>query len=89
MTMYGANPEQLAGLGRSMKQQMQAIDAVIRAVSGALGATVWVGPARQRFEEQWNGTFKPALTRLQSAFDAAGTDCVNRSTELVRVMGAR
>ena len=36
MSMYGANPEQLSGLGRSMKQQKTAIDGVDR--RGQFGA---------------------------------------------------
>lgn len=87
MSMYGANPEQLASLGRSMKAQIASIDAVISTVSSALGGTTWVGPARERFESDWNTTFRSALTRLNEAFDAAGTDCITRSSELMRVMG--
>ena len=89
MSMYGANPEQLNGLGRSMKQQRTAIDGVIGAVSSALAGTVWEGPARQQFESEWNTSFKSALNRLNEAFDVAGTDCINRSADLQRVMGAR
>ena len=89
MGMYGANPEQLNGLGRSMKQQRTAIEGVIGAVGSALAGTVWEGPARQQFESEWNTTFKSALNRLNESFDVAGTDCINRSAELQRVMGAR
>jgi uncharacterized protein YukE len=89
MTMYGANPEQLNGLGRSMKQQKLAIDGVIGGVSSALAGTVWEGPARQQFESEWNTTFKSALNRLTEAFEVAGTDCINRSSDLQRVMGMR
>ncbi len=89
MSMYGANPEQLSGLGRSMKQQRTSIDAVIGAVSAALAGTVWEGPARRQFESEWNTTFKNALNRLNEAFELAGTDCINRSSDLQRVMGAR
>lgn len=89
MSMFGANPEQLNGLGRSMKQQKVAIDGVISAVSSALAGTVWEGPARQQFESDWNTTFKNALNRLNEAFEVAGTDCINRSSDLQRVMGAR
>ena len=89
MTMYGANPEQLNGLGRSMKQQKVAIDGVIGGVSSALAGTVWEGPARQQFESEWNTTFKSALNRLTEAFEVAGTDCINRSSDLQRVMGLR
>lgn len=89
MSMYGANPEQLSGLGRSMKQQKLAIDGVIGTVSSTLAGTVWEGPARQQFEGDWNTTFKSALNRLNEAFELAGTDCINRSSDLQRVMGAR
>jgi len=87
--MYGANPEQLAALGRSLRQQIGAIDGVVGAVSSALGATTWVGPAREQFEADWNTSFRAALTRLNEAFEMAGMDCINRSTDLLRVMGAR
>src|SRR4026209_109233 len=88
MSMYGANPEQLNGLGRSMKQQKVAIDGVISAVSSALAGTVWGGPPRQRFEGAWTTSLKGALSRLNEAFEVAGSDCINRSSDLQRVMGA-
>jgi uncharacterized protein YukE len=87
MSMYGANPEQLAALGRAMKNQMTSIDGVVNTVTAALSGTAWEGPARQQFESDWNTTFRGALTRLNEAFDAAGTDCINRSTALQQVMG--
>jgi uncharacterized protein YukE len=89
MTMYGANPEQLASLGRSLKQQITSIEGVVSAVSSALGGTTWVGPARDQFESDWNTTFRNALNKLNQAFDAAGGDCIARSNDLQRVMGAR
>jgi uncharacterized protein YukE len=89
MALVGADPEQLAALGRTMRQQMSAIDAVIASVSSNLAGTAWTGPARDRFEHDWNDTFRTALTRLVQAFDAAGSDCLARSNELLRVMGTR
>jgi uncharacterized protein YukE len=87
MSMYGANPEQLAALGRAMKNQMTSIDGVVNTVTAALSGTAWEGPARQQFESDWNTTFRGALSRLNEAFDAAGTDCINRSNALQQVMG--
>lgn len=87
MAMFGADPEQLAALGRTLRQQMGAIDAVMGTVSAGLAGTVWTGPARDRFEHDWNDTFRTALGRLVQAFDAAGADCLARSAELQRVMG--
>lgn len=89
MSMYGANPEQLASLGRSLKQQITSIESVMSTVSSALTGTTWVGPARDQFESDWNTSFRTALNRLNQAFDAAGSDCIARSTDLQRVMGAR
>ena len=86
---YGAIPEQLTSLGRSLQQQNTSIDQVISAVSSALGGTTWSGPARDQFENDWNTTFRNALGKLKEAFEAAGADCVNRSSDLQRIMGAR
>ena len=36
--MYGANPEQLASLGRTLKQQMSSIDAVMSTVTSVPSA---------------------------------------------------
>lgn len=87
MSIYGANPEQLATLGRTLTNQIESIDRMIGTVDSVLGGTTWQGPARDRFGEEWNGSFKQALARLNEAFGAAGRDCVLRAEELQRVMG--
>ena len=85
--MYGANPEQLAALGTTLTQQIEAINAVIATVNSALHSTTWTGPAHDRFVEEWEGSFTGALKNLNQAFEMAGTDCKQRSAELQRVMG--
>jgi uncharacterized protein YukE len=87
MSIYGANPEQLANLGRTLTNQIESIDAMMATIDGVLGGTTWQGPARDRFGEEWNGSFKQALSRLNEAFGSAGRDCVMRAEELQRVMG--
>ena len=88
-SMFGANPDELAGLGRTLTAQIDTINSVVTTVSSVLSGTTWVGPARDQFENDWRSSFTTALTRLNEAFDAAGRDCVARSQELLRVMGAR
>ena len=88
MTMYGANPEQLTHLGTTLNRQIDTIVQVMSTVYGVLDGTTWQGPARDRFVEDWNGGFKQALNRLNDAFGLAGRDCVARSEELRRIMGA-
>jgi len=88
MAMYGANPEQLADLGTTLTRQIDTIAQMMSSVDGALNSTMWQGPARERFVEDWNGSFKQALNKLNDAFGLAGRDCVARSEELRRIMGA-
>lgn len=88
MTMYGANPEQLTHLGTTLNRQIDTITQLMATVDGVLGGTTWQGPARDRFVEEWNGGFKQALNRLNEAFGLAGRDCIARSEELRRIMGA-
>jgi hypothetical protein len=87
MSMIGADVEQLAGLGRTLTNQVQSIESVMSLVGSALGNTLWRGPAREQFEADWSNVFVKALSSLNDAFTAAGQDCANRSTELARVMG--
>jgi uncharacterized protein YukE len=87
MSMYGANPEQLSRLGQTLNQQIDAVNGVMATVNGVLSGTTWEGPARQQFEQEWNGSFRNALNKLNEAFGLAGRDCVTRSQELQRVMG--
>ncbi len=88
-TLYGANPDQLEHLGTTLKRQIEAINSVMSTVTSALSGTTWMGPARDQFEQEWQGSFRSALTRLNDAFEAAGQDCVMRTQELRRVMGTR
>lgn len=88
MAMYGANPEQLESLGGALSRQVGAIESVMSTVTAALNGTTWVGPARDRFEQEWQGSFRTALGRLNEAFEAAGQDCRARAQELRRVMGS-
>ena len=88
MTMYGANPEQLTELGHTLKRQVAPIDQLMATVTGVLSGTTWQGPARDRFEQDWNGSFRKALDGMKQAFEAAGNDCVVRSQNLAQVMGA-
>ena len=88
MTMYGANPEQLTHLGTTLNRQIDTIAQLMSTVDSVLDGTTWQGPARDRFVEDWNSGFKQALHRLNDAFGLAGRDCIARSEELRRIMGA-
>jgi uncharacterized protein YukE len=88
MPVMGAHTEQLAQLGRSLQHQIDAIEAITSTVTSALSGTTWNGPARDRFEQEWNGTFRNALAKLSEAFDTAGRSCIARSAALDQALGA-
>ena len=86
-SLMGADPDQLEILGSTLARQRESVDSMLHTVTSTLNGTSWVGPARQAFEGEWNGSFRSALTRLAEAFDMAGRDCNVRAAELRRVMG--
>jgi uncharacterized protein YukE len=85
--MIGADPDQLTSLGQTLSRQRTDIEGLVAVVNSALASTNWNGPARQAFEQDWQSSFRTALSRLGEAFDLAGRDCLMRATELRRVMG--
>jgi len=87
MSMFGANPDELQALGGTLRRQIAAVEEIIRSVDGPVNGIAWTGPARERFLDEWNGSFKTALGRLNDAFEAAGADCINRADGLRAVMG--
>jgi peroxiredoxin len=89
MITHGANVDQLTNLGSTLTRQIDSISQVMSTVDGVLNATAWTGPARDQFVEDWNGSFKQALGKLNEAFGLAGRDCIAMSDELRRVLGAR
>ena len=66
---------------------MSMIARLISTVDRTIESTTWQSPARQRFEQEWNGSFKQTLHRLAEAFGSAGRDSIARPEELLRVMG--
>ena len=87
MTMYGANPEQLANLSASLSRQIESINQVMSTVDSVINGTTWQSPTRDRFVDDWNTSFKDALGKLNQEFGMAGRDCSARADELRRVMG--
>jgi uncharacterized protein YukE len=85
-TRMGANPDQLEDLGRKVKAQQEAVNSIISTVSGALRSTDWEGPAKQRFESDWDTSFSQALRKMNEAFEAAGTECIQRAGALRNAM---
>ena len=88
MGQIGADVQELTSLGNTFTRQRATIEQLMTTVDGAVNSTTWIGPARERFVEEWNGSFKRALNQLNEAFDVAGDGCVRRAQQLEQLMGA-
>jgi uncharacterized protein YukE len=82
MAQIGAEMEQLQQLQQVFQQKAAAIDELKSAIDGQVGGTWWVGPAADRFRDQWNGSFKPNLTQLQQALTEASAEVQRRHAAL-------
>ena len=78
MAQIGADIQQLATLSRSFNTQAGNVEALITAINGQIGGTWWVGPAHDKFLDQWNSQFVPTLRNLTEALRTAGADVENR-----------
>lgn len=86
MSRMGGDVDQLRQLGDQLNLKQGDIDAIISAVTSALGSTVWEGPARDRFQSEWEGSFRQALNSMKEAFAAAGNECKSRAAALHAAM---
>ena len=80
--MWGGDVEQLTQLGHSLQLRTGDISEITSTVDNALANTLWTGPARDRFESEWHGSFKSALAKMTEAFQAAGDDVKRRAVGL-------
>lgn len=83
MTMYGmdiAAVRQLATQLQSAADTTILID-VVQRLSSALESTAWVGPDREKFKSDWEGTHVPNLRNVAEALRNAATNANMNATQ--------
>ena len=85
---HGATPDELDGIGGTLINQIAIVNKIVSDVDTPLNNSTWIGPARDAFQTEWDGSFKSALTKLNEAFDVAGKDCKNRAEGTRMVLGS-
>ncbi len=68
-TILGGDPQQMQHLAARFRDESRAVGELQGRVTAALGDTLWTGPAAQRFRQEWEGSFRQALARLQEALE--------------------
>lgn len=68
-TILGGDPQQMQRLAGQFRREAQAVSELQHRVTASLGDTLWTGPAADRFRQEWEGSFRQALVRLQEALE--------------------
>lgn len=76
--MRGGSIPELQNLEQLFRRHGEAVTAMQRDLDAAVNGATWQGPRADRFRNEWNSTFKLALSKLKTALDQNGLD-VNRS----------
>lgn len=73
--MYGADLADLDTLRGEFDRRAEEVNGLTGALSAKIepGATAWSGPGADKFRAAWNGDFKPALGKLETALREAST----------------
>lgn len=78
MSLVGGNLEQLDGLERSFRSEAQNVGQLVVRITATLNGTTWLGPAAQRFKNEWSQNFSRSLQQLQQAIEEQAAYVANR-----------
>ncbi len=72
-SMLGANPVEMEQLQSRFTASSGDVETLMSRIDATITQTTWTGPAADRFRDQWNTQFRPALVNLTGALtDNAG-----------------
>lgn len=84
MAQIGAQMEQMLSLRSTFDRESAQVGELLSTLNNQIGATWWVGPAAERFRQQWNSQFAPTLRQLQSALQEASGEVQRRHDALLQ-----
>ena len=84
MPQIGGEIEQMSQLSSTFTSECANVGELTTRIDGQVSQTWWVGPAADRFREQWTGEFKSMLNRLQTALTDASTEVSRRRDALIQ-----
>lgn len=64
---YGLDPEYSRDASRGMQASADDLRGMVSDISSVLESVLWIGPAAQRFKQDWDGSLRP---ELQAACDS-------------------
>jgi WXG100 family type VII secretion target len=83
----GANPEELRNLGRTFDKESGDVKRLINSIEAQIGHAWWVGPAKDKFQSQWDSEFKKVLNNLSDSLQQAG-QAVKTTADRIEAAGS-
>jgi len=77
----GQNPDEVDALASELDANADAIENVIRTLSGQIDDTTWVGSDRTRFEGAWVGSLSADLRSVAGSLKDAAAVARNNARE--------
>jgi len=78
---WGANVEELNGLGVELTNKAGDIKTILGQLNGKLNSTNWSGPDAERFRSAWTSQHVPALNKVISELNTAGQDAKKNAAQ--------
>jgi uncharacterized protein YukE len=87
MTQIGGSTEEMRRLQAALSREAGTVQQLSGAISAQVSATWWVGPAADRFREQWTAEFRPMLAQLQEALGTSSQEVSRHIDALLQAGG--
>lgn len=72
MAQLRVTPQELRDLDKSFKSEADMVDRLVSTITSRLQGMDWAGNAKNKFQGEWDGQFRPNLQKLAGALREMG-----------------
>lgn len=76
---YGIDTQYARQSSRQMDNGAQELGSMVSNITSMLSSVVWVGPAAQRFKQDWDGSFRPELQAAADSLQESAAELQRRA----------
>jgi len=82
MGQIGATIEEMQQLQQKFTSEAATVESLSSSISSQVESTWWVGPAAERFKEEWRNQFKPMLENLSRSLNECSAEVGQRANAI-------
>jgi len=87
MAQIGGSIEEMRQLQTAFAREASSVGQLAGTVTSQVSSTWWVGPAADRFRDQWTAEFRPMLLQLQEALNNSSQEIGRHAEALMQAGG--